>query len=151
MLLCQTVSEVTHRIGMNNTRSSQALKGFLSASPAAGMLTGPGGGAAAGAQPLPQLQGGSSIPLGGGSPSAGAALGLNALLDGPVVPTDGGATITATPTTVVYDVTAAGAELGGAKERSAGGPPSFPKTTAKPTAAAGSSLPFWGMSRSTVL
>ncbi len=141
MLLCHTVAEVTNRIGMHNTRSSQALKGFLGGSGAA----------------LPhgqQQEHQFSLPPVAPQSAAGGAGGLNLLLEG------GGATADIDATVFEIPLGAA-AEQGKhagvtqlAGSRSIGGPPSFPKTTtaSNPMAsgkpASTSSVPFWGMGRS---
>eukprot|EP00955_Chlamydomonas_euryale_P045008 353034-Chlamydomonas_euryale.AAC.5 len=123
LLLVQTVAEVTNRIGMHNTRSSQALKGFLSSAA-------PQGGTAA----LPSSTQPLALP--------GGAVGLSALL--PDEQDGSAATVTA-----MHPGDAIAAKAGGGGSSTGGGPPSFPKSqnaSSNPQA----SLPgmFWGRGRS---
>jgi hypothetical protein len=159
MLLVQTVAEVTNRIGMHNTRSSQQLKGFLAGTPTTSQA---------------QLPGNSSqAQLGGPGPAGG---GLNLLLDGDSYhdhagqagqPGDGAPAPpapSALPSASAFGgVPSAGpgesGGYGGARARAGsaadsggyggyGGPPSFPKGAAAvaPASAGGyRSGAFWGV------
>ena len=144
MLLCHTVAEVTNRVGLHNTRSSQALKGFLTLSP----------GGSSGQYSLP------SMP---GSSSSSAAAGLNLLLGG----LDSAATSAAIADVditvyaesapeqsaprrrIASDAHAASAAAYVVPEvsRGVGGPPSFPGTTTPSSSAATVGNLFWGMGR----
>ena len=140
MLLCHTVAEVTNRVGLHNTRSTQALKGFLS-------VSGQNGGAVSALQGNQQY----SLPS---IPSGGAA-GLNLLLDNAAVESSPGGD---------YDMSVqasgeassrrrvqsepVGINSSGRPEeavtRGTSGPPSFPKGA---IAAVQPSSMFWGMGR----
>ncbi|GAX74809.1 hypothetical protein CEUSTIGMA_g2256.t1 [Chlamydomonas eustigma] len=139
MLLCHTVAEVTNRVGMHNTKSSQALKGFLAV---------PGGSGNSPSLTFPQQQQ-LSLPLTQGSASnvAGSSVpGLTLLLEGR------GADITSDTdvhVSVLETPVSSSVSVSKSREpsRSVGGPPSFPKSasTKTPTSV---SVPFWGISRS---
>jgi len=144
MLLCHTVAEVTNRVGLHNTRSTQALKGFLSL---------PNNGTAA--LPLPSSQ--QYSPPASVSGASGSVAGLNLLLedsssgsggdiDASVQALDDASSSRKRSQSEPIGLNSAGRPAAAeATTRGLGGPPSFPKGAIAATQPAGSM--FWGIGR----
>lgn len=139
MLLVQTVAEVTNRIGMNNTRCNQALKGYI-ANPQQ-----PQAQLSSAAQPQALTDGNPRVPAG----PIGNLMGLNSLLldvgTGSTAPDrDYSSSVQAAPAATTPHHT-----INVESTPDKGGPPSFVSPAAKPTITQSARTgAFWGVGRS---